>query len=107
MSAWYIFSAMGFYPVNPCNSVYVLGTPFVEKATISLGSGKKFVIKTKDLSAENKYIQSVILNGKPYHKTWIRHTDIVSGGTLIFNMSKEPNKEWGTSKDAIPPAVGF
>ncbi len=90
MSAWYALSALGFYPVNPANGVYVLGSPAVSKATIQVANGKTFVILAKNNSAKNIYVNSVILNGKPYPNTYIRHADIEKGGVLEFIMSDKP-----------------
>ncbi len=91
MSAWYIFSTLGFYPVNPANGVYCIGSPQVPSATINLENGKKFTVTTYDQSDENVYIQKIVLNGKPYKKTYIVHDDIMNGGTIEFFMGKKPN----------------
>lgn len=92
MSAWYIFTSLGFYPVNPCGGEYVLGAPQLAKATIELPNGKTFAIETLNFSKENLYVQSVELNGKPYSQTTINYADIVNGGTLKFIMSNQPAK---------------
>jgi predicted alpha-1,2-mannosidase len=92
MSAWYLFSAMGFYPVNPCNDGYVFGAPQVEKVTLNLAQGKTFTIEAKGLSKENKYVQSIALNGKPVTGIKIAHAEIVKGGTLVFEMGPQPKK---------------
>jgi predicted alpha-1,2-mannosidase len=107
MSSWYIFSAMGFYPVNPANSVYVIGSPTLKSAEIKLENGVSFKITTKNVSKQNVYIQSVKLNDKPYTKTYITHNDIVKGGSLEFEMGKKPNKKWGTAAGDVPPATGY
>jgi len=101
MSAWYIFSSLGFYPVNPVSGVYVIGKPNVEKAIINVDNGNTFTIKTKNYKTENTYIKHVKLNGAPYECTWISHTDIIRGGELTFYMSDEPSS-WGTSKNSMP-----
>ena len=93
MSAWYIFSSMGFYPVNPANSIYCFGSPQLEKATIHLGNGKQFNMIGHHAAGNNIYIQKIILNGKPYKKNYITHNDIVSGGTIEFFMGDKPNKK--------------
>ena len=93
MSAWYIFSAMGFYPVNPASGVYVIGSPQLKQTTIRLAPGKTFTIHVTN--AGKPYISSVKLNGQPYTRTYIAHSDIEKGGLLEFVMSDEPNKEWG------------
>lgn len=101
MSAWYVFSAMGFYPVNPAEGIYILGKPMVEKAEISIGD-KLFKVKTVGWSDENIYVQSVKLNGRSYNKLFITHADMVNGGTLEFTMSSVP----GDFKHAIlPPSI--
>ena len=93
MSAWYMFSAMGFYPVNPANSIYCFGSPQLKQATIQLEGGKQFIIKTNNLAPENIYIQKIILNGEKYEKNYITHSDIVKGGHIEFFMGKAPNKK--------------
>ena len=96
MSAWYIFSAMGFYPVNPANNIYCFGSPQLEKATINLANGKQFKVITNNTGDDNIYIQKIILNGKPYQKNYITHKDIEAGGVLEFFMGKTPNKKMAT-----------
>ncbi len=92
MSAWYIFSAMGFYPFNPCNDGYVFGAPQIEKVTLKLPKGKTFTVEAQGLSKENKYVQAITLNGKPYAGIKIAHADIMRGGTLVFAMGPQPKK---------------
>ncbi|MEI6694532.1 MAG: GH92 family glycosyl hydrolase [Bacteroidota bacterium] len=91
MSAWYIFSAMGFYPVNPANSVYCFGSPQLKKAEIRLANGKNFKMIANNADEKNIYIQKILLNGKPYTKNFITHNDIVSGGIIEFTMGSTPN----------------
>ena len=86
MSAWYMFSAMGFYPVNPVSGEYVFGAPQFPKFTLHLADGKTFTILAEGLSEEHKYIDSITLNGKPYTKNYITHEDILRGGTLVYKM---------------------
>jgi predicted alpha-1,2-mannosidase len=95
MSSWYIFSAMGFYPVNPASGKYEIGSPVLKSATIHLANGKTFKMTAKNVSDQNFYIQSVKLNGKPYNKPYILHSDIEKGATLEFVMGDKPNKKWG------------
>lgn len=90
MSAWYVFSAMGFYPVNPADGKYVFGTPLFEEISINLPDQKTFTIKAHDKSDKNIYIQKVLLNREEHNKGYITHQDIVNGGTLEFFMSDEP-----------------
>ncbi|WP_036676343.1 GH92 family glycosyl hydrolase [Pedobacter sp. R20-19] len=102
MSAWYVFSALGFYPVNPANGAYVFGTPLVKNATINLPNKKTFDINVIDNSAENKYIQRILLNGKPYTKSFILHKTIVDGGYMTIYMGNQPSKLWGISASDRP-----
>lgn len=102
MSAWYIFSALGFYPVTPGCDYYAIGTPLVKEAIIKLEDGKKFKIKTENLNSENIFIQSVILNGKKWDKSYLFHKDIIAGGEIIFVMGDKPNYNWATQKDNSP-----
>ncbi len=95
MSAWYIFSAMGFYPVNPASGDYVIGTPLLPKAVIHLADGKTFTIEAPRRSEKDIYIQSAKLNGKPLKGFILRHADITAGGNLTFVMGSKPSK-WGT-----------
>ncbi|WP_439181841.1 GH92 family glycosyl hydrolase [Carboxylicivirga taeanensis] len=102
MSAWYIFSSLGFYPVCPGSGEYVIGSPSVDEAVLQLENGKQFTIRAKNVSSKNIYIKSVTLNGQPLNRTFIKHSDIVEGGELIFHMSSRPNKKWGFEEDAYP-----
>ncbi len=102
MSAWYIFSAMGIYPVSPGLKEYVIGSPVFDKVTIHLENGRQFTIKAENNSQENFYVQSVKKDGAPYSKTYITHDDILNGVTLIFKMGDKPNKNWGVDKDDLP-----
>ena len=113
MSAWYVISAMGFYPVCPGDNIYVLGSPLFARATIRLDrkwhKGEAFTVIARNQSAENVYIQSAKLNNKPLSRAWITHDEIISGGTLEFVMGPAPNERWG-AKDSPPsmrfPAIG-
>jgi predicted alpha-1,2-mannosidase len=105
MSAWFILSSMGFYPVAPGDLAYVIGKPCLPKATIHLENNKSFVMTARNLSDKYIYIQSVILNGKKYNKSYITHNDIISGGTLVFEMGPKPNKRWATLRSSLPPSM--
>lgn len=105
MSAWAVFSAMGFYPVCPGTNQYVIGKPQFEEVTIHLENGKSFTIKAENYSTTNIYIQSVALNGLPYHKSFLEHEDMMQGGTLLFVMGNKPNKEWGYAKESKPGMI--
>jgi predicted alpha-1,2-mannosidase len=91
MSAWYVLSSMGFYQPEPAGGRYYFGSPIVDEAAISVGGGKTFTVKAMNNSAENRYIQSVTLNGEPYTKPWIDFADMVAGGELVMTMG--PNRE--------------
>ncbi len=96
-SAWYVFSALGFYPVCPASDEYVMGTPLFEKATLHLENGKTFTITAKDNSHENFYIESAKLNSRRHTRNYITYDDIMSGGKLSIRMSSEPNTSRGTA----------
>jgi putative alpha-1,2-mannosidase len=99
MSAWYIFNAMGYYPVCPGSDVYVIGSPTVKKAAMRLSNGKTFTTIAESLSEENVYIQSARLNGKSWDKPYLPYDELKKGGTLVFTMGSQPNREWGTGSD--------
>jgi putative alpha-1,2-mannosidase len=107
MSHWYICSAMGIYsdPMIPNYPIWLIGSPIFEKSTINLDNKKSFVIEAKNVSAQNKYVQSATLNGEPLNKTWFEHSTLLKGGTLLLNMGPRPNKEWGSSPVATPPSM--
>jgi predicted alpha-1,2-mannosidase len=105
MSAWYVFSALGFYPVNPASGEYVFGSPLVDEAILLLPSGYTFKLIAENNSPQNKYIQSIILNGKPYTKGYITHHDIMVGGMLTFNMGSTPNKDFPALITDLPKSM--
>jgi len=105
MSSWYVLNAMGIYPQCPGRPIFDIGSPIFDEVTIDVGHGKTFVIEAKNVSAQNKYIQSATLNGKPYDRPWINHSDIIQGGKLVFQMGSRPNKSWGSSPDVAPPSM--
>jgi len=102
MSAWLMFTAMGFYPVTPGSGQYVIGRPFTDRTTLNLPNGRRFVISTAGLTDANRYIQSVTLNGRPLDRTWIGHDEITAGGELHFVMGAQPNRTWGAGAEARP-----
>jgi predicted alpha-1,2-mannosidase len=102
MSAWYIFSALGFYPVNPGQPIYALGSPMFDRASLHLENGKTFTVEAVRTSPDDIYVQGVWLNGQPLDHCWIEHRQILAGGVLRFQLGPKPNREWGTS--GIPPA---
>lgn len=101
-SAWYVFSSLGFYPVTPGASQYVIGSPLFDKATLKLQNGNEFNIIAKDNSEENFYIESASLNGKEWNKNYLNYEDVMQGGTLQLEMIDTPNMERGVTKEAVP-----
>ena len=108
-SAWYVFTALGFYPVDPASGVYILGSPLVDKVTIKLdpqfAKGRSFTIEARNNSAQNPYIQSAMLNGKPITRSWITHEEITAGGKLVLAMGPAPNKRFGSAPMDRPPGI--
>ena len=94
MSAWYVFSAMGFYPVNPASGEYEIGSPLFPEVKMHLENGKTFTVLAHGVNKDNIYIQSMKVNGKPYDKSFITHEMIMSGATIEFEMGPEPAKAW-------------
>ena len=107
MSAWYLLSAMGMYPVNPAAGIYVLGSPLMDETTLKLPDGKQFIIAAENNSPENKFIQSAQLNGQPYTKSYIRHQDILSGGKLVLVLGSKPNEQYGQAPEDRPRSVQY
>ena len=109
MAAWYVFSALGFYPVNPDSGIYAIGSPVVGEAVIHLDGkqyqGRTFTVIAENNSAANVYIQSATLNGKPWTKPWLTHAQITSGGTLRLVMGPKPDPQWGGAVEDRPPAT--
>ncbi len=101
-SAWYVFSALGFYPVTPAVDQYVLGAPLFKKATIQLENGKQVVINAANNSDTNRYVNNLTYDGKPYSKNWLSHSELQKGAVLNFNMSAAPNTQRGVSKADYP-----
>lgn len=102
MSAWYIFTALGFYPVCPGTDEYVLGAPYLPYMKVNLENGKTFEVKAPQVSDKNRYVKQVLLNGKAYSKLYITHSDIMNGGTLEFVMGPKPNKKRGQNASDKP-----
>jgi len=99
MSAWYIFTALGFYPVCPASDYYVLGSPAVKKAVMHLSNGRKFTVLAPGLTDENIYVQSVQLNGKDWKRPFLPYQEVKHGGTLVFTMGPIPTKDWCANCD--------
>jgi predicted alpha-1,2-mannosidase len=104
MSAWYVLAAAGFYPVAPASGVYALGSPLFDEVAFTTSRGTRFTIEARHNSAQNLYVQSATLDGRPLHRAWITHEEIVRGGRLTFVMGAEPNTAWGSDPKWAPPA---
>ena len=104
MTAFVVFSMMGFYPVTPGVPIYDLASPVFDRVTIRLPNGKTFSIVCQDNSKDNKYIQSIKLNGQPQSRVWIKHADVIKGGTLELQMGNTPNKQLGADPKDLPPS---
>jgi hypothetical protein len=102
MSAWYVFSAAGFYPVTPGSTVYAIGSPLFAEVRFNLENGKQFVVRAPGISDRNVYIQSATLNGKPYRRSFLLHNDLMAGGELVFQLGPRPNFRWGTGAGNEP-----
>lgn len=102
MSAWFVMSAMGFYPVTPASDVFAIGSPLFDEVNIKLENGKSFLIKAEKQSVKNMYIQSAMLNGKPYSKSFFTYHDLKNGGILKFVMGNKPNENFGTAAGDFP-----
>ena len=105
LSSWFVFAALGFYPVNAATGVYVVGSPLVDRAAIgNPATGAKFTIIAENNSPENVYIRSARLNGKELIRAWLTHAEIAAGGELHFRMGSTPNKEWAAAPADRPPS---
>ena len=101
-SAWYVFSALGFYPVCPGTDEYVLGAPLFKKATLHFENGNSLVIDAANNNSENMYIESLRLDGNAYTKNYLKHGDLLKGGVLKFDMGSKPNLQRGTQVEDYP-----
>ena len=102
MSAWLVFTALGFYPVAPGSKQYVIGRPFVNRAALTLPNGKRFTMVADGLTDANRYVGRVTLNGRSLERTYLTHEELMRGGDLRFTMQATPNKAWGTAAGARP-----
>lgn len=102
LSAWYVMSAMGFYPVTPGHPTYALGSPLFSKVTLSLSNGNSFIIESVNNTNDNVYVEKVELNGDEYEKNWLSHENIMNGGKITFFMDNKPNRKRGTNKEDAP-----
>ena len=105
MSAWFILSALGFYPVNPVSGTYVLGSPLVQHAVLELHGGRRLEIEVRRSDPSHAYVQSFTLNGQPQQQAWFRHADIAQGGRIVFELGPEPNTSLGVDPERVPPSL--
>ena len=105
MSAWFLLSALGFYPVDPVSGNYILGSPLVDRATVQLGGGKQLEIEVKRSDPRHAFVQAFSLNGEPQQRAWFNHTDIAAGGHLLFEMGPSPSQSLGVAPDQRPPSL--
>ncbi|MDR6786822.1 putative alpha-1,2-mannosidase [Sphingomonas sp. BE138] len=106
MSAWFVLSSLGFYPVDPVEAAYVFGSPLFERTTVALPGGKRLVVEAPGNTEATPYVTAVTWNGRPWTKSWIAHADLVKGGTLRFAMSSTPNPAFGRALADRPPSFG-
>ena len=107
MSAWYVFSAAGFYPVTPGSKIYAIGSPLFPEVRFRLENGKSFIVKARDVSDRNIYIQSATLNGKAYEKSFLEHGDVIGGGELVLHMGSQPSRFWGRGLAPLASGAEF
>lgn len=105
LSAWYVFAALGFYPVCPGSPHYELASPLFEEAVIDLGGGRTFTVRAPGTSRENLYVQAATWRGRPHRRPWIAHEDVAAGGTLVLKMGPRPSKTWGARPADAPPSL--
>lgn len=101
-SAWYLFSATGFYPVTPATDQYVLGAPLFKRVTAKLENGKEIIIEAPENSSKNIYVKQMQMNGQNYDLNWISHQELMGGATIEFRMSSFPELKKGTSSASFP-----
>ncbi len=104
-SAWYLFSAMGFYPVTPATDQYVLGAPLFKKVTIRLQNGRTIILNAPQNSDTDRYVSNVLFNGKPYTRKWFSHKTLVDGAVINFTMGATPGKKPVTQKADLPYSI--
>lgn len=105
LSCWYLFSAMGFYPVCPGQDMYVIGSPIFDEVSLELPNSKEFIIKTNHNSNKNMFIQSMSLNGQDYPNSYLKHSDLMKGGEMVFEMGDQANESWAVSQENRPYAL--
>jgi putative alpha-1,2-mannosidase len=102
MSAWFILSAIGFYPVDPVSTHYVFGTPLFDRSTLTLAGGKQLVFETRRSTPASIYVSGVSLNGKPYPQSWFSHEEIAGGGIFVLEIGSQPDPQFGKAVSARP-----
>ncbi|WP_248930384.1 glycoside hydrolase domain-containing protein [Paenibacillus hamazuiensis] len=107
MSSWFVYSAMGLFPGTPGEAYFLIGSPIFSEVKLHLDNGKTFTIKANNVSSKNRFIKSAQLNGTNFNQAWIKYADIMSGGTLEFEMDSTPNTSWGAAAGAAPPTLSF
>jgi predicted alpha-1,2-mannosidase len=105
MSAWYVFSALGFYPVCPGDTAYAIGSPLFDRAMLTLPGGKTFTVATEHNGPQHPYIRGAKLNGQPFDKVFLTHEQLVNGGEIVFDMASAPDYHWATAPASRPPAT--
>lgn len=105
MSAWFVMSSMGLYAVDPVSATYVLTPPLFNRVAVRLGKGQELLIETKRKSADDKYLQSVTVNGKPLNRLWIEHEVLARGAHLVYTLGPEPNTTLGVDESVMPPSL--
>jgi predicted alpha-1,2-mannosidase len=105
MSAWFVLSSLGFYPVDPVSGVYVLGSPLFDHASIHLGEGRRLEIEVDRKDPADAFIQSFALNGRPQQRLWFYHREVAQGGTIRLSMGPAPHPTLGTGPEAAPPSL--
>ena len=106
LSAWFVFRALGFFPVSASSGIYEIGTPMFDHAVIDVGNGQSFTVTAENVSRENIFIQSATFNGQPFTRTYLTYDEIMNGGELTFVMGSAPNKSWGNGAEDTPPDLG-
>jgi putative alpha-1,2-mannosidase len=106
MSAWYVLSALGFYPVDPVSGIYILGSPLFEEARVKLGNGRELIVSAPGNRSDRPYYGRVEWNGKPHSRCWISHEELMKGGKLTFHMQNVPEPSFGRDPHDRPPRQG-
>lgn len=105
MSAWYVFSALGFYPVCPGDTAYLIGSPIFDRATLTLTGGRSFIISARGNGPQHPYIRAAALDGKPFNQVYLRHEKMLSSGEIVFEMGSAPDEKWAVAPESRPPSA--